>query len=95
MLPEGVKVGILMGSAYLFTKEIVESGAIVEQFQKELITKQEAEKKLQAEKQQAQQQKNKQEQDAEKQRQAAREKQLQEQPPSMSMGAARGWVARR
>lgn len=34
---KGVKVGILMGSAYLFTREIVESGAIVEQFQKEVI----------------------------------------------------------
>jgi acyl transferase domain-containing protein len=33
----GVKVGILMGSAYLFTKEIVESGAIVPQFQQEVI----------------------------------------------------------
>jgi hypothetical protein len=36
-MAKGVKVGILMGSAYLFTKEIVESGAIVEQFQKEVI----------------------------------------------------------
>ena len=37
LMAKGVKVGILMGSAYLFTKEIVESGAIVEQFQKEVI----------------------------------------------------------
>jgi acyl transferase domain-containing protein/NAD(P)H-dependent flavin oxidoreductase YrpB (nitropropane dioxygenase family)/NAD(P)-dependent dehydrogenase (short-subunit alcohol dehydrogenase family) len=33
----GVKVGILMGSAYLFTKEIVSSGAIVEQFQRTVL----------------------------------------------------------
>lgn len=37
LMAKGVKVGILMGSAYLFTKEIVDSGAIVEQFQKEVI----------------------------------------------------------
>lgn len=29
----GVKLGIIMGSAYLFTKEIVENGAIVNEFQ--------------------------------------------------------------
>jgi len=33
----GAKVGILMGSAYLFTKEIVESGSIVGQFQREAL----------------------------------------------------------
>ncbi|MFN7726248.1 MAG: beta-ketoacyl synthase N-terminal-like domain-containing protein [Rubrivivax sp.] len=33
----GVKVGILMGSAYLFTKEIVEAGAIVPRFQQAVI----------------------------------------------------------
>ena len=33
----GAKVGILMGSAYLFTEEIVASGAIVPQFQQEVI----------------------------------------------------------
>ncbi len=33
----GVKVGILMGSAYLFTQEIVESGAIVPLYQREVI----------------------------------------------------------
>ena len=33
----GAKVGVLLGTAYLFTKEAVESGAIVEGFQKEAI----------------------------------------------------------
>jgi acyl transferase domain-containing protein/NAD(P)H-dependent flavin oxidoreductase YrpB (nitropropane dioxygenase family)/NADP-dependent 3-hydroxy acid dehydrogenase YdfG len=33
----GAKVGILMGSAYLFTKEIVSSGSIVGQFQQEVL----------------------------------------------------------
>jgi acyl transferase domain-containing protein/NAD(P)H-dependent flavin oxidoreductase YrpB (nitropropane dioxygenase family) len=33
----GAKVGILMGSAYLFTEEIVASGAIVPRFQQEVI----------------------------------------------------------
>ena len=33
----GAKVGILMGSAYLFTKEIVASGSIVGQFQREVL----------------------------------------------------------
>jgi acyl transferase domain-containing protein/NAD(P)H-dependent flavin oxidoreductase YrpB (nitropropane dioxygenase family)/NAD(P)-dependent dehydrogenase (short-subunit alcohol dehydrogenase family) len=33
----GVKIGILMGSAYLFTREIVTSGAVVGQFQKEVL----------------------------------------------------------
>nr|HET7859713.1 beta-ketoacyl synthase N-terminal-like domain-containing protein [Caldimonas sp.] len=33
----GVKVGILMGSAYLFTREIVATGAVVPRFQQEAI----------------------------------------------------------
>lgn len=33
----GAKVGVLMGSAYLFTQEIVDSGAIVPQFQQEVL----------------------------------------------------------
>ncbi|MDF1753373.1 MAG: beta-ketoacyl synthase N-terminal-like domain-containing protein [Verrucomicrobiales bacterium] len=33
----GVKIGLLMGTAYLFTKEAVESGAIVARFQKEAL----------------------------------------------------------
>lgn len=33
----GVKVGVLMGSAYLFTREIVASGSIVSQFQREVL----------------------------------------------------------
>jgi acyl transferase domain-containing protein/NAD(P)H-dependent flavin oxidoreductase YrpB (nitropropane dioxygenase family)/NADP-dependent 3-hydroxy acid dehydrogenase YdfG/acyl carrier protein len=33
----GVKLGIIMGSAYLFTQEIVEGGGVVEQFQKTVI----------------------------------------------------------
>ncbi|MDX2105190.1 MAG: SDR family NAD(P)-dependent oxidoreductase [Candidatus Melainabacteria bacterium] len=33
----GVKVGFLLGTAYLFTREAVSSGAIVERFQKEAI----------------------------------------------------------
>ena len=33
----GVRVGILMGSAYLFTREIVASGSIVPQFQQEVL----------------------------------------------------------
>lgn len=33
----GMKVGVLMGTAYLFTHEIVATGAIVEQFQREAI----------------------------------------------------------
>ncbi|MGJ8669686.1 MAG: SDR family NAD(P)-dependent oxidoreductase [Oceanococcus sp.] len=33
----GMKVGMLMGTAYLFTREIVESGAIVEGFQQEAL----------------------------------------------------------
>jgi acyl transferase domain-containing protein/NAD(P)-dependent dehydrogenase (short-subunit alcohol dehydrogenase family)/NAD(P)H-dependent flavin oxidoreductase YrpB (nitropropane dioxygenase family) len=37
LVAAGAKVGILMGSAYLFTKEIVDTGSIVEQFQQEVI----------------------------------------------------------
>lgn len=37
LLTKGVKVGLLMGSAYLFTREIVEAGAIVEGFQQQAI----------------------------------------------------------
>lgn len=37
LLALGVKVGMLMGSAYLFTREIVGSGAIVETFQQQAI----------------------------------------------------------
>ncbi|MEO5882823.1 MAG: beta-ketoacyl synthase N-terminal-like domain-containing protein, partial [Caldimonas sp.] len=37
LVARGARVGILMGSAYLFTEEIVASGAIVPQFQQEVI----------------------------------------------------------
>ena len=37
LLAAGAKVGILMGSAYLFTREIVESGAIVAEFQQTVL----------------------------------------------------------
>ena len=37
LLELGVKIGFVMGSAYLFTQEIVASGAIVDGFQKEVI----------------------------------------------------------
>lgn len=37
LLAQGVKVGILMGSAYLFIREIVETGAVVPRFQQEAI----------------------------------------------------------
>lgn len=33
----GAQIGILMGSAYLFTREIVATGAVVEQYQREVI----------------------------------------------------------
>ncbi len=33
----GMKVGVLMGTAYLFTDEIVQSGAIVEQFRRQAL----------------------------------------------------------
>ena len=34
---KGIKVGVLMGSAYLFTEEIVSSGSIVKTFQKQVL----------------------------------------------------------
>ncbi|WP_148591917.1 type I polyketide synthase [Aquisphaera giovannonii] len=34
---KGVRIGVLMGTAYLFTREAVASGAIVERFQREAI----------------------------------------------------------
>jgi acyl transferase domain-containing protein/NAD(P)H-dependent flavin oxidoreductase YrpB (nitropropane dioxygenase family)/NAD(P)-dependent dehydrogenase (short-subunit alcohol dehydrogenase family)/acyl carrier protein len=34
---KGVKIGVLMGSSYLYTNEAVESGAIVKQFQEQII----------------------------------------------------------
>jgi acyl transferase domain-containing protein len=37
LLAKGVKIGMLMGSAYLFTREIVGAGAIVEGFQQQAI----------------------------------------------------------
>ncbi|MBV1857908.1 MAG: acyltransferase domain-containing protein [Nannocystaceae bacterium] len=37
LLRRGVQVGVLMGSAYLFTEEIVESGAVVPRFQQEVL----------------------------------------------------------
>jgi len=37
LVAAGAKVGILMGSAYLFTREIVDSGSIVAQFQQEVL----------------------------------------------------------
>lgn len=37
LVARGVNIGILMGSGYLFTKEIVTSGAIVSLFQKEVV----------------------------------------------------------
>ncbi|MEM7155184.1 MAG: SDR family NAD(P)-dependent oxidoreductase [Myxococcota bacterium] len=37
LLARGVRVGILMGSAYLFTRQIVDSGAIVPRFQSEVL----------------------------------------------------------
>jgi acyl transferase domain-containing protein/NAD(P)H-dependent flavin oxidoreductase YrpB (nitropropane dioxygenase family)/NAD(P)-dependent dehydrogenase (short-subunit alcohol dehydrogenase family) len=33
----GMKIGVLMGTAYLFTEEIVASGAIVEEFQRQAV----------------------------------------------------------
>jgi len=38
---KGVKVGVLMGTAYLYTKEVVESGAILPQFQEQAVVHQE------------------------------------------------------
>src|ERR671920_377803 len=37
LVARGMKVGILMGTAYLFTEEIVRAGAIVEEFQKQAV----------------------------------------------------------
>ena len=37
LVERGIKVGVLMGTAYLFTREIVESGAIVPGFQAEAL----------------------------------------------------------
>ncbi len=34
---KGAKIGVLMGTAYLFTEEAVQSGAIVEEFQKQAV----------------------------------------------------------
>jgi acyl transferase domain-containing protein/NAD(P)H-dependent flavin oxidoreductase YrpB (nitropropane dioxygenase family)/NAD(P)-dependent dehydrogenase (short-subunit alcohol dehydrogenase family) len=34
---KGAKIGVLMGTAYLFTEEAVKSGAIVEEFQKQAV----------------------------------------------------------
>ena len=33
----GVKIGVLVGTAYLFTREATQSGAIVEEYQRETI----------------------------------------------------------
>jgi acyl transferase domain-containing protein/NAD(P)H-dependent flavin oxidoreductase YrpB (nitropropane dioxygenase family)/NAD(P)-dependent dehydrogenase (short-subunit alcohol dehydrogenase family)/acyl carrier protein len=37
LVARGAKVGVLLGTSYLFTKEAVETGAILEQFQQEAI----------------------------------------------------------
>ena len=37
LVAAGMKIGVLMGTAYLFTHEIVASGAIVEEFQRQAI----------------------------------------------------------
>jgi acyl transferase domain-containing protein/NAD(P)H-dependent flavin oxidoreductase YrpB (nitropropane dioxygenase family) len=37
LVARGMKVGVIMGTAYLFTKEIVNSGAVVEEFQSQAI----------------------------------------------------------
>lgn len=37
----GAKIGVLMGTSYLFTKEVVESGAILKQFQEQAIENEE------------------------------------------------------
>jgi acyl transferase domain-containing protein/NAD(P)H-dependent flavin oxidoreductase YrpB (nitropropane dioxygenase family)/NAD(P)-dependent dehydrogenase (short-subunit alcohol dehydrogenase family) len=37
LLGKGVKIGILMGSSYLFTREIVATGAVVQTFQEEVV----------------------------------------------------------
>ena len=41
LVERGVRIGVLMGTAYLFTKEAVSSGAIVQRFQEEAIRCQE------------------------------------------------------
>jgi acyl transferase domain-containing protein/NAD(P)H-dependent flavin oxidoreductase YrpB (nitropropane dioxygenase family) len=38
LVARGMKVGVLMGTAYLFTEEIVRTGAIVEEFQAHAVT---------------------------------------------------------
>ncbi|HWP01057.1 MAG TPA: beta-ketoacyl synthase N-terminal-like domain-containing protein, partial [Methylococcus sp.] len=38
LVARGMKVGVLMGTAYLFTEEIVRTGAIVEEFQTHAVT---------------------------------------------------------
>lgn len=37
LVARGMKVGVLMGTAYLFTEEIVRAGAVVEEFQKQAV----------------------------------------------------------
>jgi acyl transferase domain-containing protein/NAD(P)H-dependent flavin oxidoreductase YrpB (nitropropane dioxygenase family)/NAD(P)-dependent dehydrogenase (short-subunit alcohol dehydrogenase family) len=37
LVTRGMKVGVLMGTAYLFTEEIVRAGAVVEEFQQQAI----------------------------------------------------------
>ena len=37
LVAKGIKIGVLMGTAYLFTHEIVSSGAIVEEFQRQAM----------------------------------------------------------
>jgi len=37
LVARGMKIGVLMGTAYLFTEEIVRAGAIVEEFQKQAV----------------------------------------------------------
>ncbi len=41
LVARGMKVGVIMGTAYLFTEEIVRSGAVVEEFQAQAIACQE------------------------------------------------------
>ncbi len=38
LVERGMKIGVLMGTAYLFTREIVRSGAVVQEFQNAAIT---------------------------------------------------------
>ncbi len=38
LVERGMRIGVLMGTAYLFTKEAVDCGAIVDSFQKQAIT---------------------------------------------------------